>query len=353
MILRRRSLRVLAILLLVVAVAVVAVVWLRRVRSPEAVRLLPEADAVIYVDVKTLRTLGAFSGASIVREPEYEEFVRATGFQFERDLDQVAFAVHAGKAPAQPGAPLAADTRFSEIFIGRYDVARASAYFRRIAKSVERYRDVDIYLIPRDGWESRVALLGIDRAAVSTAASPKPMHMMIDHYRAGALRTAGPSVVAKHREAIPLGSLVWAIARVSDGSGPGLPAPALLAPLSGTTLVASVRPMFGGAHLRVEGIAPDEERARRITEGGNTMLALFKEIEAGSTTSGTDPDVKRLFESIQMVQDGGSAVLTATISQDFLKKLTSEPPVLAAPEPSPTPAPTPQQRKRSKEKGQR
>jgi hypothetical protein len=349
--LRRRSLRILAILLVVVALAVLAIVWLRRARSPEAVRLLPEADAVIYLDVKTLRALGAFSGGEISREPEYEEFVRETGFQFERDLDQAAFAVHAGKAAVPPGAPaLASDTRFSEIFIGRYDVARAAAYFKRIAKSTERYRDVDIYLIARGGWDSRVALLGIDRAAVSTADSPTAMHMMIDHYRAGALHTAGPSVVSAHRDHIPLGSLAWAIVRLSDGSGRGIPAPGMLANLGGTTVVVSVRPMFGGAQLRVEDLAPDAERAQRITESGNTMLGMFKQIEAGSTPSGPDEDVKKMFESISIAQDGKSAVLTATITKSFLDKLIAPgiDGMSAAPPPAPTPTPTSSPKKRKK-----
>ena len=348
MMLRRRSVRVLAIVLVVLALAVVTVVWLRRTRSPESVRLLPEADAVVYFDVKTLRTLGAFSGGQVSREAEYEEFVRATGFQFERDLDEAAFAIHAAKTPAPPGAPLGSDARFSEIFIGKFDVARAHAYFKKVAKSVERYRDVDIYLVPRGGWDSRVALLGIDRAAVSTAESPKAMHMMIDHYRAGALHTAGPSVLANYRERIPLGSVAWGIARLSDGSGLGLPVPPMAANLAGTTLVASVRPMFGGAHLRVEDVTPDAERAQRIVEGGNTMLEFFKQLEEGST-SGPDEDVKKLFESIKVQQEDKSAVLTATVPPGFLKKITSEPPAVAAPAAEPTPAPTPAP-KRKKQK---
>ena len=351
MILRRRSLRVLAIVLLVVAAAVFAVVWLRRARAPESVRLLPEADAVVYLDVKTLRTLGAFGEGHISREPEYEEFVRATGFQFERDLEEAAFAIHAGK-PGAPSATLAENTRFSEIFIGRYDVARARAYFQKVAKSVERYRDVDVYLIPRGGWDSRVALLGIDRAAVSTAESPAAMHMMIDHYRSNALRAVGPTIVAQNRERVPLGSVMWAIARLGDGTSPGIPVPPVAATLSGTTLVASVRPvlegMAGGAALRVEAIAPDAERAQRIAEGGNTMLEMFKQLEEGSTT-GPDEDVKKLFDSIKVEQHEKSAILSATVPHGFLKKITSEPPALAA-EPTPTPTPTPAPSKKRRQK---
>src|SRR4051794_27854044 len=105
MILRRRSLRVLAIILVVIAAGVLtAVLLLRRGRAPEAVRLLPEADAVVFIDVQSLRRLGAFSSEATTREPEYEEFVRATGFQFERDLDAAAFAIHAAQSPTASSA---------------------------------------------------------------------------------------------------------------------------------------------------------------------------------------------------------------------------------------------------------
>jgi len=38
------------------------------------------------------------------RDPEYQKFIEETGFQFERDLDQAAFAIHYRKvgATAQP-----------------------------------------------------------------------------------------------------------------------------------------------------------------------------------------------------------------------------------------------------------
>jgi len=348
MMLRRRSVRVLAIVVLVLAAAVLtAVLLLRRGRAPEAVRLLPEADAVIYFDVKSLRTLGAFSSTTIAHEAEYEEFVRATGIQFERDLDEAAFAVHAAKATPTPtasggsGAQLSAETRFSEVFIGRFDVTRATAYFRKLAQGTDRYRDIDVYLIPHESRQVKVAILGVDHIAVSNTDSREPMHRMIDRYRSGAMHAAGPSIVAAFREHIPLGSLIWAVARMGDGSGTaGIPAPAALAALSGTTVVASVRPLLG-AQLRVEDVAGDSEQAQRIVESGTTMLGLFKDMEANSSPSGTDDDVKKVFDSIHIERQEKSAVLTATIPPGFLKKITSEPPALTQTAPAATATPTP------------
>ncbi len=351
MMLRRRTLRVLAVLLVVIAAAILAaVLLLRRGRAPEAVRLLPDADAVVYFDVKALRTLGAFSSETPTREPEYEQFVRETGFVFERDLDSAAFAVHAAKNPPAGSsasvAPLSPDTRYSEVFVGRFDMARLTAYLRKLSNGTERYRDIDVYFIPHEGRQVKVAILGVDRVAVSNIDSREPLHRMIDRYRSGAMHAAGPALVASYREHIPLGSVVWAVARVGDGANiAGVPAPGLLSSLAGTTVVASVRPMLG-AQLKIEDIAGDREQAQRIVENGNTMLALFKDMEVNTAPGGTDEDVKKVFDSIKIEQQEQSAVLTADIPRGFLKKITNEPPQIAPATPATlAPAPAPRKRK--------
>ncbi|MBI2677978.1 MAG: hypothetical protein HYX28_04300 [Candidatus Koribacter versatilis] len=338
---RRRSLRVIAILLLVIAAGVLtAVLLLRRGRAPESVRLLPEADAVVYFDVQTMRRLGAFSNEKVTREPEYEQFVGESGIQFERDLDEVAFAVHAAKS-SPAGAALSPETRFSEVFIGRFDLARATAYFRNLSEGIDRYRDIDVYLIPHDGRQVKVAVLSIGRIAVSNSESREPMHRMIDRYRSGAMHAMGPTVVGSFREHIPLGSVVWAVAHVGDGVNVrGVPAPGMISALVGTTVIASVRPLLG-AQLRVEAVASDSDQAQRITESANTMLGLFKDMEANTPPAGSDEDVKKVFDSIKLERQENSAVLTATIPSDFLKKITSEPPSLPQSTPSATPTSTP------------
>ncbi|MGB9232987.1 MAG: hypothetical protein WCC04_01130, partial [Terriglobales bacterium] len=80
---------------LVIAAAIALIVTLRKQAPPEAARLLPGADGFLYVNLKWIRTFNAASQLPPVsRDPEYQEFVDETGFQFERDLDEAAFAVH-------------------------------------------------------------------------------------------------------------------------------------------------------------------------------------------------------------------------------------------------------------------
>src|SRR5580698_2665528 len=84
-----------ALVVVVVAAAVTLAVQLRKHAPPETARLLPGGDAFFYLDLRWARR--ANSGktlAPVSHDPEYERFIRETGFEFERDLDEAAFAIH-------------------------------------------------------------------------------------------------------------------------------------------------------------------------------------------------------------------------------------------------------------------
>lgn len=352
---RRRKLSILIALLLLVA-AVAVVLYLRQRAAPEAVRLLPaNADAVVYVDLQTIRRAVRLFGQApaVPHDPEYDDFIRQTGFEFERDLDQAAFAVHA--PPLTPGGPPPApeEVRSSEIFVGRFDSGRLAAYLSRLALSSERYRNLEIYSIPNQGRTVRVAILGLTTVAVSNTQEPEPMHEMIDHYVESALPVPGPPLVREHYRDVPFGSVVWAIAQApAENGGSGLTVPAVLRTLApGAILVASLR-YTGSIQFRVEALARDEQQARRITENAGTMLAIFRGVETSAQLGGPDPDVKAFFDSIQVEQEGTRAILRATFTQSFLQKALSEAPVTVAPEPTPPPAKKPAPKRRSKPKTQ-
>src|SRR5580698_3337067 len=84
-----------ALVVVVVAAAVTLAVQLRKHAPPEPARLLPGGDAFFYLDLGRARKLNAGKKLpSVSHDPEYERFIRDTGFEFERDLDEAAFAVH-------------------------------------------------------------------------------------------------------------------------------------------------------------------------------------------------------------------------------------------------------------------
>jgi len=176
----RRKLPVLFGFLLFAAAIALAVV-LRKHAPPEPARLLPGADGYFYANLKWIRRANiAGQMPDVPHEPEYEQFIQATGFQFERDLDQAAFAIH--YPPGKPGAKASAPepARFSEVFVGKIDGQRLRAYLGKISASVESYNSVDIYSIPLEGRTLRVAILGFDTVAASNHDDPMVIRGIVD-----------------------------------------------------------------------------------------------------------------------------------------------------------------------------
>src|SRR6266576_5621722 len=85
----------LVLAVVVIAGAVILIVQLRKHAPPEPARLLPGADGFIYADLKWMR-LADVAGTlpSVRHDPDYEQFIQATGFEFERDLQEAAVAIH-------------------------------------------------------------------------------------------------------------------------------------------------------------------------------------------------------------------------------------------------------------------
>src|SRR3989442_11519307 len=128
---------------LLVAAALTIIVQLRKHAPPEPARLLPGADGFLYVNLKWMRRIN--TGAQlppVSHDPEYEQFIQATGFQFERDLQEAALAIH--YASPQTGG----ETPFSEVFLAKIYGDPLRAYLKKLASLVGTYRAIDIYNIP-------------------------------------------------------------------------------------------------------------------------------------------------------------------------------------------------------------
>src|ERR1700721_2784957 len=130
----RRTLPILFIVVLIVA-AVILAVQLRKHAPPEAARLLPGGDAFVYVNLGWVRRANSGKETpSVSHDPEYERFIRETGFQFERDLDEAAFAVHyPGNWPGGGTGGVAPEPRFSEARVGRFPRGRLTPSLRQRA----------------------------------------------------------------------------------------------------------------------------------------------------------------------------------------------------------------------------
>ena len=325
-----RNKRVLLSLVAVAAVAaaVVLLVLARRNAAPEAARLLPECDAVVYLDLGNIHRLTSFSRVPGPKhEPEYEDFIRATGFDFERDLHEAAMAVHLPK----PGTTGTAQNRYTEILVGQFDRQKIEAYLKKISRSVEVYQGTEIYTIPVEQRQVRVAILAVDRVGISNADDPEVIHGVVDRAKHLALPVRGPSLLAQYYRHVPLASLAWMIAAIPPASdsrraSSSYPIPggfdALLP--ANSTIIASIR-YLGAVHAKAEFLLGSEQRAQQFASQANAFLELFKSIEVNIPHSGNDPDVKTVFDSLKVEQQKEHAVLSASIPAGFLKKFFSEP----------------------------
>ena len=343
---RRRKLWIALAVLLVVA-AIAGVVFLRSRAAPEAARLLPESDAVVFVNLRLVRLAHVFGEAPpVVYDTDYEQFIKETGFRFERDLDQAAFAVHAPTGPAAGGEGFFERAHYSEVFIGKFNAQRATNYFRKLSSGTEVYRDAVIHAIPYEGRTVRVAVLGLDTVAVSNLPDVTAIHQMIDKYRAAAWPASAPSLVRAQYRRIPVASVAWALVRVpsSPAQGPPVPLPGgMQMPmpwLAGSTIVASAR-YLGALHLRVEALTLSEDDARQLLDTAQTFFALIQGAESSTTQGGTDTDVKAFFNSLKVEEHGKRVMLTATIPQGFIRKALGPPPSPPVAQPPPAPSQPP------------
>src|SRR5215471_12079823 len=154
-----------AVIVAAIIILLAAAIYLRTRAAPEAARLLPETDTILYFNLRPVRLATSFGNKQINHDPEYEEFVRKTGVQFERDLDEAAFAIHSN---AHQTANSDEDSsRYSEVFIGRFNSEKLSDYLKKLSQSVEQYHGHDIYNIPHDNRTVRVSVLAPNMVAAS------------------------------------------------------------------------------------------------------------------------------------------------------------------------------------------
>jgi len=348
----KRTLPVL-IAVLLLAAAVIAVVELRKNAPPEAARLLPGADGFLYINLNWIRAFNATNQLPPVsREPEYEKFVEETGFQFERDLDQAAFAVHYPQNWGDGTGGEAAEPRFSEVFIGRFDSGRLTGYLKRLSSSIDNYRGFDIYSVPLEGRMVRVVILSYDSVAVSNHPDPNVIHGILDRSRKLASPFGGPALLRQYYKKVPIASVSWAILRVRPaemGALSGLNLWVLLFPRPAVAVISGR--YIRALHLRAEAFTTSDTDAQAITEKLGAFLNIFHAAETSVGSQGTDADVRAFFQSLKVEQSGESAVLTATVPPGFLRKvLTEAPTVVPVPPAARSQQPSSRQTEQSKQR---
>jgi hypothetical protein len=318
------------LVVLAILLAIGLAAMLRKAAPPEPVRLLPGAQAYFYINAGPLRRADIKMG-SVQLDPDYEQFVKETGFQFERDLDEMATAVHVDEGNGE--------NRFTHIFVAHFDGDKVRRYFNKLSSRVDSYKDVEVFNIPHEGRTVRIAILVPGMVTVSNVDDPLVIRGVIDRSKKLASPFGGPALVRHYYRKLPFGTLAWAIADIARGSKTNKPfvIPGgfdLFFPPDSVAL-ASVR-YLGSIDFKLEVLTNNEADAKRVTDQVSAFLALFHSLE--SNASGSDPDVKLFFDSLKVEQSGTEAVVSAELPKGFLKKILTEPPAepqVTAPAPEP------------------
>jgi hypothetical protein len=313
----------------VVAASVTLAVQLRKHAPPEPARLLPGGDGFFYLDLGRVRKLNSGNKLPPVsHDPEYDRFLRETGFEFERDLDKAAFAIHYPASwPGGGTGGSSPEVRFSEVLEGRIQGERLVAYLRQIAQSVENYHSDEIFTIVLEGRSLRVAVLSADSVAASNHDDPAVIRGMIDRSKRLASPFGGPALLRQYYKYVQLASLAWVVARV-DPSSPEAGGWSTLFSSPATLVVSGsyLSPLHltaDAVHLRAEAFTRSPAEARAITDKVNVFVALTRSAETSVGTHGSDADVKAFFESLKVRDEGDRAVLTALMPFGFLRKMLS------------------------------
>jgi hypothetical protein len=308
----RRTLWILAAVLAVLAVAI----FLRSKAPPEAARLLPESDGILYINLKPAHVFLHKDLKPPQREPDYQKFVDATGIDWERDLDQVAVGLHRMDDPKGPNGPVA----YSMVLVGKLTGQHLNTWLEANASSRESYAGHTIYSIPSDGRVVRVAQIGYDMLAISNYPTPEKIHSMLDRHRTAALPIVGSSLLAQHYHEVPLLAVAWGVGQI------GLPLSesgsihvfGLALPLQDDSIiVASVTPalpLAGSLNIKVEDIAPTEQAATSQAASLATLVTLARTLAAPLARNTTNNGLQDLLKTTAVTQHHNRVVITATIT---------------------------------------
>ncbi|MEK6397374.1 MAG: hypothetical protein V4734_04750 [Terriglobus sp.] len=312
---RKRRMYSLGIALALLVVLIVALV-MRFHAPPEVARLLPESDAIVYMNLKTVRAATHFDEKPVAPSAEYAKFLDGTGFRWDRDLDRIAVSLHRMPDPNGPNGVVA----YTGVMEGRFDTEKLASYLKQNSVATENYAGHDVYTIPgNEGRVLRVSALGYDMVAASNMPTPEQIHSVIDRYATGASPFSGSSLLSLRYREVPLFALAWGIGHV------GLPFSdrgniqvfGVTLPMSEDTDFIASLAFRGSLALRVEELAPTEQDAAQTAMNLTSILNLVRGFTQGSNTP-QDVAVQQAFASLKVKQEKSRVVITGDLSRSVL-----------------------------------
>jgi hypothetical protein len=318
----RRTLFVVAAVLVLLALAI----FLRSKAPPEAARLLPESDGILYINLRPVRTFFRKDVKPPTRVPEYQQFIDATGIDWERDLDQAAIALHRMDDPNGPNGPVA----YSMVLVGKITGPKLRNWLAAHSTGQESYGGKTIFSVPSEGRTVRVAQVGYDMVAVSNFPTTEKIHSIVDRHRTAALPFAGSTLLSQHFHEVPLLSVAWGVGQIGlpfNESG-AINIFGLQLPLqSDSTIIASVAPelpLAGALRFRVEEIAPTEDSAQAQASSLNVLVNLARGATEPLHDNAANRGLKDLLKTAEISQSRNRVLIRASLPPSLFESLASE-----------------------------
>jgi hypothetical protein len=288
--------------------------------APELLSAVPAgAPMLVYIDLAAIRSSSFYQhrpdhAPIAVPDADYANFIRATGFDFEKDLDRVVIAAWPQSlAPEQKKSVVLAEGRFDRQKIHDYAVKNGK---------LDRQQGQDVLLFPardRSGWNSLV-FLDNQRIAMVEGSSIAPVL---------ATNNANSADPVRERAARVAGAAVFAISRVPavpDNFAPGGIQSAQLAGLirSVQWVTLAARPEGENIRVSLEGECQTDSDARQLESALQTLRMLGQAgLESPKTRQSMDPAtfgvVETLLKTADITESAERVRILVEFTPDILK----------------------------------
>jgi hypothetical protein len=262
-------------------------------REP-ALSLMPtEATAVIFADLAELRRT-TFSGdlynwvPKTQADADYAQFLRETGFDYERDLDRAAIALIKDES----------ETHFFAIAEGRFDRKKIETYASR-SGTRENHGGREIFFQPLGAGIRRISFTFLsngkmaltDATDISRFLSSSPDTSDAREWRERFTRTAGSPMFALIRQNAAAGS---ALASRAPGGFQSPQLSALLDQLQWISLAG--KPQDNALRIVVEGECTSEQITRQLADLLNGVLLMAQAgLSSPKTRQQLDPRIREAY----------------------------------------------------------
>lgn len=292
-------------------------------------QLPPDAPVIAYLDLASLRKLEGSPLATLLglategpnQDREYQEFVRDTGFDYERDLDRAALAFWPPKAKL---APTSQGQEILAIASGRFNQAKIEAYALR-SHGVLASGQHSIYRVPGN---PAVSFEFLSATRIVLASGPNAeAHLMTANSRGGL--DASDRALINHVSGAP----VFAVARadalpesIYAALGQSPQVTAMVKNIQGFTFAAQPDAMNLDAVLDAECDSPASALEISTLLGGFRIfgsLALSSPKKKGGITSEQAAFLSNLLAQVQIRQQESWVRVSLTVTPAMLSGAAS------------------------------